>query len=203
MPKSIIAIDIDDVLSASAQGFTDFSNERWGNTHRVEDYTEAWAEFWKVPLEEALKRSDEYHESGIVSEFAHFSEAVPVLGRLANKYTLVVVTSRQRELESLTNTWIEKHFPGIFESIHYAGIGDNKDHSIEERLRHTKAAVCKKLGAHYLIDDQLKHCIGVLEEGIIPLLFGSSLPDASQPIPAGIVRVQDWQAVEEYFNAQG
>lgn len=203
MDKEIIAVDIDDVLALFAQGFAKFSNRRWGGSHRAEDYTEAWADFWNVSLEEAVKRSDEYHESSVISEFAHVVEAVPVLEELAKTYTLIVVTSRRKVLKPMTDAWIDTYFPGIFSAVHFAGIWDNHEQSIERRLKQSKADLCKELGASYLIDDQLKHCLGAIVAGITPLLFGNNLSHYTQPIPDAIIRVQDWEAVGEYFRAKG
>ncbi|HJQ08525.1 MAG TPA: hypothetical protein VJ836_03545 [Candidatus Saccharimonadales bacterium] len=40
--RRIIAVDIDDVLSASAEGFVVFSNKQWGTRLTLDDYTEDW-----------------------------------------------------------------------------------------------------------------------------------------------------------------
>jgi len=207
MAKQVIAVDIDDVLSATAEGFTRYSNEQWGNTHKAENYSEAWADFWNVSIDEAMKRSDIYHASGVIGEFEHYAEALPVLRGLAKKYTLVVITSRKKAIKELTDAWLERHFPGVFSAVHYAGIWDIKEgeeRAIERRLSQTKTELARELGASYLIDDQLKHCAGAADAGIAALLFGGRHRTVDRSVlPAGITFVQDWQAVEEYFSAKG
>jgi len=205
MSEQAIAVDIDDVLSATAEGFTAFSNERWGGKHLAEDYTEAWAEFWGISIEEALKRSDEYHNSNVISTFSHYKESVPVLRKLAEKYKLVVITSRKRMLKELTDTWLEQHYSGIFSEVHYAGIwdADGEVRSTEHRLNQTKAELARELGAEYLIDDQPKHCLSAAAIGIKALLFGRHKVLNNLALPENVIRVADWHAVEEYFDAQG
>lgn len=203
MERQIIGVDIDDVLSASAEGFTKYSNERWGGQYKAEDYTEAWADFWGVSIEEAMKRSDEYHSSTVPAEYDPFLEAVPVLSELHKKYKTVVITSRQKVFKELTNAWIDRHFYGVFDEVHYAGIWDDDSTSIERRLSATKAGLAKQLGVDYLIDDQLKHCIGAAEVGIGALLFGNHPAILDSSLPEGIVKIQDWDAVAEYFRAKG
>src|SRR3989442_811615 len=98
-----IAVDIDDVLSRSAEGFIAFSNERWGMQLKPDDYQEEWSVVWGVPLDEALKRSIEYHSSGAVSKYRPYEAALPILKRLAAQYDLVAVTSRRALLRAETD----------------------------------------------------------------------------------------------------
>lgn len=202
MAKEIIAVDVDDVLAASAEGFANFSNEMWGGSYHPESYSEEWAKFWGVTEEETARRSDVFHASDAVTLYRPFDEAVPVLRALSEKHNLVVVTSRQTRLKPQTDEWIERHFPGVFDGIHYAGIWETEEH-VSHQIKQTKATVCANLGAHYLIDDQLKHCAGVSEVGVQALLFGDYGWNQNVMVPAGIEQVLNWAAVEEYFNAKG
>lgn len=206
MSRQTIAIDIDDVLSANAEGFAKYSNRRWGHNITAEDYTENWAEVWGVPLEEALERANELHASGAFGEYQHIEQAVPVLKALRKKYDLVVVTSRRTVIKPETDRWVERHFPGLFSGIHYAGIWDNArggdKAAFARRINNTKAELCREIGAEYLIDDQVKHCVSAAEAGITCLLFGDYKWNRSVELPKGIVRVQDWDEVARYFHAQ-
>lgn len=200
--RKTIAVDVDDVLSASAEGFAEYSNLRWGAGVKPEDYTEEWAVFWNVPLKEAVKRSVEFHQSDTVSRYRHFDGALPILRNLRDRYNLIVVTSRQSVLKSHTDVWLEEHFPGIFSDTHYAGIWDSGQ-QVAHMLKRTKAELCRELGADYLIDDQLKHCVAAHEVGIVALLFGDYSWNKEVPTaPGGIIRVPSWQAVGEYFDGQ-
>ena len=196
--RKTIAVDIDDVLSRSAEGFIAFSNERWGMSLKPEDYQEEWAVVWGVPLDEALERSIEFHASGTVGNYQPNEAALPVLKKLAKTYNLVAVTSRRRLLQPETDAWMGRHFPGIFQELHYAGIWDElpKD-QVMRALKHTKAELCREIGADYLIDDQIKHCIGAAEAGVQALLFGAS---GGTKTPTDVTPVADWSGVERYFH---
>src|SRR5687767_8043156 len=148
--QKTIAIDIDDVLARNAEGFAAYSNERWGTGMLPEHYTEEWAVAWKVPPEEALNRADELHTSGAIGRYAHFEDAVHTLKHLHSRFDLIVVTSRRSILKPETDRWLEKHFPGIFSGVRFAGIWDTT-HDVQHKLNQTKAELCRELGAHYLI----------------------------------------------------
>lgn len=194
---SKIAIDIDDVLAANAEGFVAFSNERWGTNLTVEDYDEHWSKMWGVDLEETERRSSEFHVSGAVAGYAHHEAAIPVLRQLAGHHELVVVTSRRKSIQAETLEWLQSRYGTLFSEIHFAGIWDIiTDHS--HTL--TKADVCQAIGADYLIDDQLKHCVAVANVGITALLFGNYQWNQADTLPDNVIRCHDWEAVQEYFQ---
>jgi 5'(3')-deoxyribonucleotidase len=198
-----IAIDIDDVLSRTAEGFIAFSNQRWGLSLKPEDYQEEWAVVWGVPVEDALKRSIEFHATGVVGSFEPNEAALPVLKRLAKQYELVTVTSRRSIIKPETDAWIERHFPGIFSELHYAGIWDKTDHTdVHQRLKHTKAELLSEIGADFLIDDLLKHCRGAAKAGIPAILFAAPHKGGwdGSALPAGITYARHWEEVAEYFH---
>jgi uncharacterized HAD superfamily protein len=198
-----IAVDIDDVLSATVEGIVTFSNERWSTKLTMDDYTEELAVFWGIPLEEAHRRIDEMLSSGLFGRHRHFEDAVPVLTSLKRRYNLVAVTSRRSILKPETDQWLDRHFPGLFAEVHYAGIWDGP-HDVEKALKHTKTELCRELGAEYLIDDQLKHCISAAEAGITALLFGEYTWNRTEDrLPDKLIRVRGWNEVGEFFDAKG
>ncbi len=204
MKRKTIAVDIDDVLSASAAGFTTYSNKRWGLRLDPQDYTENWATFWGVSLEEAFKRVPEVERDApaLVSGYAHFADAVPVLYELARSYTLVIVTSRRRAVKEMTDKWLQKHFPGLFQAVHYMAVWDDDTDvaTVHYRLAQTKTELRRELGAEYLIDDQPKHCIDAADAGIQALLFGTYKWNKAVTQRANLTKVADWQAIGEYFD---
>lgn len=194
-----IAVDIDDVLAANAASFVAFSNERWGTNLTVDDYDEHWSRMWDVSLAETERRSSEFHDSGVIGRYEHFDAAMPVLDILSQQYNLVIITARRKSVADETKRWIADKFPAIFSEVHFAGIWDNHTHQSHIQ---TKAELCVALGADYLIDDQLKHCIGAAEKGIQALLFGDYSWNQAEQLPAAIVRCHDWGAVKEYFETR-
>ena len=198
-----IAVDIDDVLSATAEGFAAFTNKHFGGSMQASDYQEEWAKAWGVTIQEAIVRADQLHASGMFGNTDPFIEALPVLLALKERYRLILITSRQTRLKPETMAWLDRHFPGVFSDIHFMGIWERYDHTnAEERAKITKAEMCKQLGADYLIDDQLKHCLGAAEAGVPSLLFGEYGWNKADQLPDGVTRVRDWGEIEEYFDAQ-
>lgn len=195
--KKTIAVDVDDVLAAHAEGFVAFSNEQWGTNLTVDDYDEHWAKMWGVSNEETMSRARSFHDSRTVSRYSNLSGAKEVLQGLSNNYRLVITTSRRKELIEQTTEWIDRYYAEIFEEIHYAGLWD-KVSSRSHLL--TKAALCRQIGADYLIDDQLKHCLAAAESGITALLFGDYKWNRAARLPADVTRVRNWQEVKEYFD---
>lgn len=199
MNKPIIAIDIDDVLSETVEGFMAWSNETYGTSLKVSDYNEDIATMWNVDREESERRAKNFHGGGAVGQLRHINAARPVLAWLADRYELVVITSRRVISKDQTEAWLNKYFPGIFspEVINFAGIWDNAD---EQSHNRTKGDIVKKLGASYLIDDQIKHCVASAELGIETLLFGDYTWNQADELPEGVVRVKDWLEVRKYFD---
>jgi len=197
--KPIIAVDIDDVLSETVEGFIAWSNDTYNTNLSVADYNEDLARMWNVDREEAERRAGNFHGGGAVSQLRHIEAARPVLAWLAERYELVVITSRRLISKDQTVGWLNKYFPGIFspEVINFAGIWDNAD---EQSHNRTKGDIVKKLGASYLIDDQIKHCIASAELGIKTLLFGDYKWNQADELPKGVIRVKDWSEVLKYFN---
>lgn len=171
MPKPTIAVDIDDVLAANAEDFAKFSNERWGTNLKPDDYTEHWAELWKVDFDEVERRREVIIKEKVFTTHRIFNEAKPALEKLARNYRLAIVSSRGRRVQKDTIDWINKEFRSIFSEIHFAKIWDKNRHVLES-LKLTKAEICQEIGADYLIDDQPKHCIAAAQAGITSLLFG-------------------------------
>ncbi len=195
--RAKIAIDLDDVLAANAEGFVAYSNERWGTHLTVEDYSEHWAQLWETDHEETMKRATEYVSSRSMSNYRHYPEAVLVLRRLARTYDLVILTSRRSVIRSETAAWLERNFKGIFMDVHHAGIFDRTDPA---RIIATKAEMTAEIGADYLVDDQLKHCLAVAEMGVPAVLFGDYNWNQADSLPERVTRCRDWDEVEAYFG---
>ena len=201
MPKKTIAIDIDDVLAANAEGFVEFSNQRWGTHLKPDDYTEHWAEMWGVDFEEVEKRRNIIVKERLFLNHRLFEEAHSVLKKLAKNYKLVVVSFRGPRVQADTIDWINQSFDGIFSEVHFAKIWDRPIHILEQ-LKMTKAEVCREIGADYLVDDQPKHCLAAAEAGITALLFGDYKWTRVNNLPKNVIKVRNWPAVLEYFNAK-
>lgn len=197
MSKKIIAVDLDDVLTINVPAFIEFSNERWGTNLTIDDFIEDWRTMWGVDTETLKARIEEWDKSKMMSEYKHFTEAKNVLLKLKNNYKLVITTSRRKKLTQITAEWIDKYFQDVFENVHHAGIFDGQK---EGAHLETKADICTKVGADYLIDDHPKHCFAAARAGITALLFGEYPWSREDNLPKRVVRVRNWQEVAEYFD---
>lgn len=200
MNKPIIAVDIDDVLAASVEGFIAFSNEHYGTRLTVDDYDEHWARMWKVDMAETERRAKDYHTSGLVRTYRAHDTAKDVLMSLQPRFSLVAMTSRQIFLEKDTREWIIQHYAGLFDDIQFAGIFDAPLH--DGMLTLTKGELFARNDVRYVIDDQLKHCLAAAELGIETVLFGNYSWNQTDSLPALVTRCNDWPAVQEYFDGR-
>jgi 5'(3')-deoxyribonucleotidase len=196
MLKPIIAVDIDDVLAHHAEAIVAYSNKTFGPGHSLDNYTEHWAAFWNVDLQETQKRAHEYHLTDDMAGYRAHDTAFDVLEKLKKNYRLIIVTARRQQVVSITKDWIKKYFPGVFDDIYHIGIWDViKDDSHQL----TKADLCVELGVSYLIDDQIKHCNAAAAAGIEAVLFGD-YPWQGDEVNTKVHRCHDWPAVERFFN---
>lgn len=192
-----IAVDIDDVLALSAQELVAFSNKRWGTRLAVTDYDEHWANMWQVSIEEVRKRTQEFYDAKLVATYSPQDGGEEVLRYLSTRYKLVVATARSSELEKETLAWIQEHYGNLFSEVHHATIWNS---ITMEGYSATKTELCKQIGADYLIDDQLKHCLSAHEAGIHAILFGDYTWNQKPDLPSGIYRAKNWAMVKEYFE---
>lgn len=197
MNKPTIAVDIDDVLSATAGAFVAWSNQQWGTNLTVEDYQEHWGDMWQVDLAETERRAGEWFSSGVARTYQRRDQSTAVLTQLSKRFRLIITTSRSKPLRADTHEWLEEHYKGIFEEVHFSGIYDGV---LDDRMAVlTKGDLFKSLGVRYAIDDQPKHCVAALEHGAEAILFGD-YPWNRGDFPAGVTRCKDWQGVLEYFD---
>lgn len=196
--KKTIAIDVDDVLAANAAGLVAYSNKKWGTNLTVNDYQEHWGEMWQVDHAESEQRALQIFEEAVMSGYEYDDTALPVLLELRKKYRLVVVTARRRLIEQSTREWLERHYEGIFDDVMFAGLYD-AGHT-DDVYQKTKLDTLKGISAHYLIDDQTKHCFAAAEAGIHAILFGDYTWNQTDELPSLVTRCRDWQAIRAFFR---
>lgn len=209
MRQPTIAVDIDDVLTHSAEFIIEFSNATWGTTLTLNEFDEDWRKMWGIePGDEA-----EMHRRSLEIRAAGFKDVLPrsgaerVLGLLQHKARVVAVTSRRRVIEPETREWIEQHLGNVVEEIHFAGIFDDDNEKLtthEHRIVATKHDVLSVVKPDYFMDDQLKHCEAALKLGIKTIVFGDYAWNRNTDIESrGATRCTSWDEVEKYFINEG
>lgn len=201
MERQTIAVDCDDVIANINDDLRHFVNEAQGFRHTAEDYRVTgeyrryWERVWGIPEGQSVDWFAQYIASGRMARLSPVPGALEALHHLKNDYSLVMVTARrQSEVES-TEQWLENHAPELFDEVTYMHRWEASPDSTV-----TKAQICHGLGADYLIDDNYDHCRLVAEVGKRALLFGYYGWNRAQPTVPNMVRVQDWQAVQEFFS---
>lgn len=119
------------------------------------------------------------------------------LQKLSKCCTLTIVTSRQNAIKDHTIEWIEKHYPRLFQEIHFG------NHFALDGHSRPKSEICRSLGAKVLIDDNPKYAIECAEAGIRVLLFDyeNSYPWSKMELEQHplVSKVHNWEEVERQF----
>jgi uncharacterized HAD superfamily protein len=191
-----IAIDIDNVLAASAESFVVISNRLFGDHITVADFNEDWQKMWGVDHEEAERRGEVLRENKYQKDYSPVNGAMLAINELGKKYKLVLVTSRRKFAEELTRNWLKQHFEYHFDKIVFADFWDDAKNSKDGHLRH-KGDLFTQVGADFVIDDQLKHCVAAAEQDVQAILFGDYSWNQTDELPDGIIRCKGWPDVLE------
>jgi 5'(3')-deoxyribonucleotidase len=200
MTKPVIAFDCDDVIVATGMHLVEQYNKLHGTHVRHQDfYSKDYESIWEASPETVAHDLFTYLLSDEYSDLAPMTGAAEVLRKLAQTYTIYIVTGRPDFTEEATEKWVNKHLPNIFEQIVFTNFFKTPDS--KGGLR-TKADVCKEHGAEWLVDDHLHHIHNVAEQGITGLLFGD-LPweQLTEPLP-NVVKIKDWRELGHYFDQQ-
>lgn len=198
MSKPVIALDIDDTLFDHFADIVIWYNAKYGtqltlaNNHP--NGVEALKQWNVSSIEQAVVRVHDFYNTPEFINAQPYQQALHVVPLLAERFHMVVVTARDVEvLEEFTHQWLQEYFSGLYREVHFTG-----QYNLNGKTR-TKREVLAQIGAKYLIDDSLKNCLEAVSIGATGLLFGEYPWNSAEEVPAGIMRVRDWHAVEEYF----
>ena len=137
--------------------------------------------------------------SSLKEEFEfHLVTSRQLVSKYYHRYIYIVYKIHSQEVllffvvQGQTITWINQHYPGIFEKLHFG------NHYGFTGLKKTKSDMCMEIKACLLIDDSLKYafeCSKVLPQVI---LFGSYAWNVTtSPLPLNCPRALNWGQVKE------
>lgn len=159
-PKTV-AVDLDQTLAHTLEAMIDWHNQVYNTCLTMADFdTHDYSRIWGGSHEEACLKVREFYDS------PHFERIQPIhdfaLETLKilkkRKFTLVIITSRQQFIAEETKKFVDKHYPGIFESIYFCNLGLSDAEQLEY-VSKPKSAICQEIGVDVLIDDGLDHAI--------------------------------------------
>ena len=167
-----LAVDIDECLAHFIPALCEFHNEIHGSSLSSSSFSSyEFHNVWGGTREEADAKMISFFQS------VHFKEKIrPIDGAFeALKWLkaqfpgveLHIVTARQHFLEDETRSWIAKHYPGIFEELHFG------NHYSTSGKKRSKPEMCREIGAIALIDDSQVYAGQCAVEGIKTVLFGN------------------------------
>ncbi|KAJ0983745.1 hypothetical protein J5N97_002101 [Dioscorea zingiberensis] len=198
--KLVVAVDVDEVLGSFLTAMNKFIAHRYFLNHSLADYyVYDFSKIWNCSQAEADIRVHEFFETSYFKMGIHpIPGAQHSLQSLSSFCNLYVATSRQNAIKDHTLEWIEKHYPGLFQEVHFGNYfaldGQSKP----------KSEICRSLGAQVLIDDNPQYALECAEAGIEVLLFDydysypwcKAVSVASHPL---VTKVHNWQEVEQHL----
>ncbi len=202
--KLIIAVDCDDVIVGTTLAIIRYYNATYGTTLHPKDFYSGDLSAWGVQDDDtAITRVNAYH---VTDEYRHMpplENAVTVLKYLSAMHEVHVVTGRADSQQADTKRWLNEYFKGVFATTEFTNFVVLSEFASKTR---SKADVCAQLGVEVLIEDHLHHARLVAARGIDVLLFGdypwNVVGPTDAPLPSNIIRVKDWQAVQEWFDGR-
>ncbi len=200
MKRTIIAIDIDDVIADSTEAIRLSVNKRYNVNLKPEHYQvegDFWGYYERVwdmhNLSDRVNYQDESAEMAVdQSHIPLLPGALFAITELSKRFDIIFITARYTEWQEATAVWLDKNLSGLFKDLHFAGNSEHAD-------KKTKGQQAKEVGASWLIDDNPEHCLTAIAEGVNTVLFGEY--GWQHDAPQDLLRCRDWPAVLEYFDA--
>ncbi|XVE97809.1 hypothetical protein REPUB_Repub03eG0050900 [Reevesia pubescens] len=200
LPEKIaVAVDVDEVLGNFVSALNRFIADRYALNHSVSEY-HVYEFFKNITSSLVLTADNRVHEFFKTPYFKKGIHPIPgaqmALHKLSRFCNLSVVTSRQNVIKDHTIEWLGKHYPGLFQEIHFGNHfaldGDSKP----------KSEICRLLGAKILIDDNPRYAVECAQVGIRVLLFDyeNSYPwckTGSIDQHPLVTKVHNWEEAEQ------
>ena len=188
LPKKKLGIDFDDVLIDFMSHVVYYHNATYNTSLTRDDhFSFDLHEVWNMSKEEAEKRLDAFTKSDHHKDILPVEGAQESLKRLFEKYELIIITARDKNVSDESFHLIKKHFGDIFSSVHFI-----YDNGVKQT---TKGLLAKNLGIDFFIDDSITNVIHTHEAGITTFLFDT--PWNRDFNDGNIKRVHSWKEIEE------
>jgi len=199
--KSVLAVDIDEVLAGFIPTLTHWYNLRHDKSlHPADYFSYEFHLVWQCTLDECGDEMMKFFESdAFFNDIKPINNALEALKDLNNDYDLHIITARQHIVEEATLKWLETYYPNIFpkEKVHFG------NHYSKDGKSRKKSEICKEINAVALIDDSLKYARDLAANKIPCILFGNygwnSGKLLSHEVPY-VRRSYDWEVLKENLS---
>ena len=184
-----IAVDLDEVLAETLDSIIIFHNKRYGTFHRKEQFLRyAFWTVWGGTRKQAIQKVHDFFctpEADSIQPVEGARQTLTALRKAGCRFS--VVTARPDAFLSVTERWVERHFPDLFSGIYFT------NHFGQTGSVKRKVDVCEELGARVLVEDDLRHVSDCLATDIRVLLFDR--PWNQKDVPLGVDRIRSWDEV--------
>lgn len=228
-PKSVVAVDIDEVLCDFTGQIILYHNKIYGTSLKYQDFISCkdflniyfcldnFADVWGGNNEQAVHKVHEFFSKYLIlcSSFidsVHFKEIKPIKGakevltKFKNHFEFHCVTSRQHLIQKETEIFINTFYPGLFSEIHFGNHYSKESPNPDEdhHSKRSKPEMCLTIKAIALIDDSMSYaqqCSSSLgSNGFKTCLFGE-YPWNQGEVPSFCVRKKSWSEVEDFLES--
>lgn len=192
--RPVVTVDLDDVLGQFNEAFVAHHNRKHGTNFTLQDIvTYDLCETYQVPFAEILDR---------VRHFCHtehhtmmpFEGAADSIERLAEYFTLHLVTSRCESIRETTEVWLREHGLAHFTELHFTN-----GYSFIGAKKRSKLEVCAEHKALLHIDDAPEHAESLANAGIKVVLMDR--PWNQDVRHSNITRVYGWDEVVRHITS--
>lgn len=191
----IIAVDIDDVLADTLNGFLKYYNKKYNTKFQRRDFNiYHWGDVLGLHFGDFLKIFKDYALNGNFRKLLPARGAQAAMAKLKKNHSLVVVTGRENYLIADTEYWLKRYYPGIFSGVHYTASMLEK-----EKGKGSKTGACWQEGVDLMIEDQYDFAKDCAADGIKTLLMECPW-NRDLKLPANIIRVKSWREVLSQVN---
>lgn len=201
--RVVVALDLDEVLGGFLPALVRYHNAVHGSSLAPGKFRSyRFCETWGGTDQEAVDKVFEFFKTDyFLRDVRPVDGAVAAVTRLAALCDVVVVTSRQHEIEQQTRDWLDLHFPGLIRSVHFGNhwAKDSPHPDLDHHTKRTKADMCKEVGAIALVDDNVGYCVECSDKlGIPTVVFGQYgwNTDEKHEAKGKVVRASTWAEAE-------
>jgi uncharacterized HAD superfamily protein len=195
-----IGFDFDDVLVASAAKTIELHNTQYGTALTVNDWYNPDVSPWGVAtFAEVVTRVVEIQSLESFRTVEPLQKAHETLLQLKQAgHTVLVITGRPTQLKAHTAWLLQSLYGDVFQpdDVYYT------DHFAFEGARIDKGDVAVQLQLTHFVDDVIQHANSVAAKGVKTILFSDNYMWNQAEADEGIVRLNNWDEIAEYFNAE-